>query len=165
MAPPSHPPLRSGRRRSPCRTPRPQPSTRPRLLAPPVARPSSALHELLLPCRKPVQCVERRQGVHVELVELGEERVRSPRKAEQGELGGVWRSGRSLPRHVMTGLQQGEHLPGARHDRCREACELPDVDAVRSIGSAGLEPVQEHDLVCRLLLEKKKKCELREFKN
>src|SRR2546427_11961424 len=65
---------------------------------------------------------------------------------------------------ILAGFQQLQHLPGPGHDRRRQPGELAHVDPVRAIGAARLRS-EEHtselqsqsNLVCRLLLEKKKK--------
>src|SRR2546422_4001353 len=112
--------------------------------------------------------------------------MRASQRVEQAELGRVGRCGRSLVRHMMTRFEECEYLPGPPHDRCGKSRQPPHMDAVRPVGAARLEPMQEHDfvpcfahghvevagvrseehtselqsrlhLVCRLLLEKKKK--------
>ena len=47
----------------------------------------------------------------------------------------------------MSRLEQLEHLPRPRHDRVGQSRQAADVNAVRAIRAAGLEPVQEDDLV------------------
>src|SRR5882762_11783387 len=71
------------------------------------------------------------------------------RRAEQGELGRVGTRGRILARYVMPRFEQREYLPRPLDHRRREPGEPPHVDTVRPVGAAGLEAMQEHDLVPR----------------
>ena len=48
-------------------------------------------------------------------------------------------------------LEKRQHLACALDYRLRQTGELRDLDAVRSVGGAGLHLVQEHDLVVPLL--------------
>src|SRR2546429_279404 len=108
---------------------------------------SWSLRELLLPGRQPIQRLERRQRVHVEPIELLEQRMRASRRVEQAELGRVRGDGRRLVRYVMTRFEQRKHLPRPTHHRRGKPREPPDMDTVGSVGAARLEAVPEDDLV------------------
>src|SRR5438034_6650730 len=76
--------------------------------------------------------------------------MRASQRAEQAELGRVGGCGRRLVRHMMTRFEECEYLPRPPHDRCGKSRQPPHMDAVRPVGAARLEPMQEHDFVPRL---------------
>src|SRR5256885_9898463 len=81
--------------------------------------------------------------------------MRASQRAEQAELGRVGGCGRRLVRHMMTRFEECEYLPGPPHDRCGKSRQPPHMDAVRPVGPARLEPMQEHDFVPRFAQDRK----------
>ena len=79
-----------------------------------------------------------------------DDRVR--RGAEQGELihGSGWRRPRPGSAGKVLALQPSKNRPCPRDDRLRQTGETSDVDAVRTVCAARLQPVQKQDLIARL---------------
>src|SRR6266540_2277127 len=72
--------------------------------------------------------------------------MRAARRVEQRELRRVGACGWSLVCYVVTGFEERKYLPGPPDDRRRKSRKLPHMDAVRPVGAARLEAVQEYDL-------------------
>src|SRR5437879_306867 len=100
---------------------------------------------LLLPLMEDVQRLERCEVGQIEARQLRQQRV-GPRGSEETQLDGVAGVGPQLAGL----LELGQEGLGPRDHRRREPREPRDLDAVASIGAAGLHLVEEHDLVVPL---------------
>src|SRR5438034_8488992 len=104
---------------------------------------------LRLPLREQVQRLHRGQVREIQMGQLDQDRI-GRRDGEEAELLGVARVGRAL----ASRFELGEQRLGSRDDGIGQAGQARDLDRSEEHTSE----LQSHsDLVCRLLLEKKKK--------
>jgi hypothetical protein len=113
---------------------------------------SALLPRLFGEAGEQLERLTRREIIHVYLLQLLDYRVRR-REAEERELFHCFLLSAFRfrpPPYEVSSLEQAQHRTRTLQDRLGKPGEAPHFDTVRSVGAAGLELVEEEDLVTDL---------------